>query len=128
MTTPTGTALTRATVAVACGHLALALLIVVDRAGLTGTPGGVIPRAADHWVWAPLHVTAALALYAALILTHHRMPAHAISTGILAGWSLLMGVWAIQLEPDGTWAVAALGLVLAAVSFALSGLWADREV
>lgn len=127
MTPPTDTALTRATVAVACGHLALALLTAFDRAGFGRRSPGVIPDAADHPLWIPAHLVVALCVLAAVACRQWRMVALAASTGVLVGWSLLMGVWAIQLDPDATWAVTALGLTLGAVAFALSGLWADRE-
>lgn len=124
MTLPT---LERATAAVAVGHIALALLTVIDRVGFGRRPQGLIPGAADHPLWVPAHIVIACAILAALTAQHLRMAALAASTGILVGWSLLMGAWAVQLNPDATWAVTALGLTLAAVSFALSGLWAERE-
>lgn len=124
---PATTHLERATVAVAAGHLALALLTAIDRAGYGGRPAGLIGSAADHPLWVLAHLTAALALLAAVATGIGHVGAHITSVGALAGWSVLMGAWAMQLDPNATWAVAILGFALAAVSFALSGLWADRE-
>lgn len=127
MTAPTHATLERATAAVAGGHLALALLTAIDRAGYGGRAQGVVGAAAEHALWMPAHAAVALALLASLTAPALRVPALSVSTGTLACWSALMWAWAIQLEPDATWAVAALGAALGAVSFALSGLWADRE-
>ena len=118
----------RATVTVGVAHLALALLTVIDRAGYGGRPEGVLGTAAEHPAWAPIHLAIGLLVLASVATQKRRTPALCLSFGALGCWSTFMWLWAIRLEPDATWAVAFLGFALAGVSFALSGLWADREV
>lgn len=128
MTEPSIPNLERATATVAVGHLALALLTVFDRAGYGGRVGGVLGAAAEHPAWTPIHLAVALLIFASLSTRRWHTLALCLSFGVLTCWSALMWLWAVRLEPDATWAVAALGGTLAVVSFALSGLWADREV
>ena len=120
-------AIERTTVAVAAGHLALAVLIATGRAGYTVDPDGVVGTMAEHWAWVPIHAVLGVLILASVVLQHNRMLVMALSSGALFWWSLLMGSWAVQLEPDATWAVAILGLAFSAVAFGMSGLWADRE-
>lgn len=117
----------RATVTVGIGHLGLAALIASDRAGYSQDPIGWLGRLAENWLWAPIHVIVGLIVLTSLTLRVGRMGSLSLSMGVLLFWSTTMGLWALQLEPDATLGVAALGGILSAVAFALSGLWADRE-
>lgn len=120
-------ALRDATIGVALGHLTLAVLIGIGHAGYGGRPTGVMGDAATSPLWLPTHVAVAFAVIAAEHTRTHRLVALSLSFGTLACWSVLMWIWAVHLDPDATWAVSALGLVLAITALTLSGLWADRE-
>lgn len=159
----------RATVLVGAGHIAVALLLALDKARYGARPRGDFGAAADHPVWALVHVLTGLVVLASTRVPHEtarqlayrrrldlslehpvrvvlallaagrgrlacRFAARAVrprlrcgalllAFGVMMGWALLMLIWAISLEPDGTWAVGVLGVAHAGVALVL----ADRE-
>lgn len=119
--------LERVTVAIAGGHMALALIMLMGKAGFGRRTSTLIPAVAEHPMWIIANMVAALLIVATVAQRHWRRYAMVVSTGVYAGWAILMGAWAVQLAPDATWAVTLLGLVLALVSFATNGQWSVKE-
>lgn len=110
---------------IAVAHALTALLIITDRAGYSARPVDVVGGAAEHPAWALLHLVVGVAMGAAATYRRTRAMwlASCASIGVMGGWSVLMLVWAVRLDPDATWGVALGGGVVTV----LSAVLADRE-
>lgn len=108
------------------GHVLVAVVLLIDRAGYGGRPD-VLPGAlANHPLWAFLHLAVAAGLLGVRKGASRSIAASA-SSSVMFVWAALLWWWATSLEPDATWLVGILGVIAAGHSAVLADIFARDD-